>query len=173
VAEANNELCTFHYDYSNNLPNGDVKRRHLQQELIHMKEALRIRSIIYGPTNPKTIENQRFISHLEFLNLVNKENRDDDEKKLMFQEYLSLDLKEGGIDIDNMVVLEANDQLATIYLNSSNKMTGDAKRAELRIALSHAKEAVRISTKLHGTNNPQTIQYQTVLSQLRFLFLAS
>lgn len=85
-----------------------------------------------------------------------------DETKKFFECVLASSLRNEGPNGPN--VAKSNGQLGQYYAKLASEVSADRIEEHLRLARSYFKEAVRISSKRHGSAHPQTIDYEYSLS---------
>jgi hypothetical protein len=89
-----------------------------------------------------------------------------DETKELLHRSLALSIRYEGPDGNNTAAGNAN--LCDLYDSlAARQLTADKRKEHLCLAESYMKEALRISTKNHGSANPQTIDFAARLSTFK------
>jgi hypothetical protein len=83
VIIANNNLGVFHSNNSHDMPSGDARTEVISLAESYFKEAVRISSIIYGPTHHQTLEYESVLSTIrQILELEDEVEEEGGEQKV-------------------------------------------------------------------------------------------
>lgn len=130
------------------------------------RKALAIKRRIYGDDHP-------ILTPIIFTlsNTLQDDKKNNNERKELLEKSLAISIKREGSDCNNTAVMHY--YLAMFYheiTTKQNTQFGVEKvhksMEQLRIAESHAKEAVRIRTKLNGASHITTLEQIQLLSKI-------
>jgi hypothetical protein len=89
----------------------------------------------------------------------------EDEIKEIFERMLAIFIQREGVDCYMASV--TNSKLSACHLNISDELPpGQARIEQLHKAVHTAKEAIRINTQINGPTHPETIGYESLLSDI-------
>jgi hypothetical protein len=93
---------------------------------------------------------------------LNSQGKSEDATMKLYKQSLAIHIRNEGPDGQNTAI--GNIQLSLYHSSLSKRQeTVDQIREHLCLAITHMKEAVRISTKNYGSCNPQVIQNSRLL----------
>jgi hypothetical protein len=91
--------------------------------------------------------------------ILRKQGKFGDETKKLFERSLAICVRNKGLDGDNTAV--ANTEIYQFYymfaMMSGHCRTGHTRRMQPLLAKSYSDEAIRIETKIHNSNHPNSI----------------
>jgi hypothetical protein len=119
-------------------------------------------------TIKKGNKQQPFIETATAINLLSeqaeKEDREDEVREV-FERMLVIFIKSEGVDCYMASV--TNSKLSACHLNISDELPpGNARTEQLHKAVGTAKEAIRINIKINGPTHPETVGYESLLSDI-------